>query len=311
MKYKKIPNTKINASEIVLGTNYFGTTISKEDSFNLMDFYIEKGGNVLDTARIYASWLDNGHGASEKTIGEYMKARNNRKDLIISTKCAHPPLGNMHISRLSPGEIESDIDESLSALCTDYIDILWLHRDDIRVNADGIIDALDLMAKKGKILSYGVSNWTGKRIGEANLYAVQNGKMPLIASQIKWSLAKSSKIEDSTIVEMNDAEFEFYSKTKIPVFAFSSQAKGFFSKYEKGEMHLSEKAKNRYLTEVNIKTYERLKKLSNETGISISALVLSYITSQKDFNAFPIIGCSDIHQLQDSLSATDFDFNKI
>jgi len=306
MLYKKMQNTEINASSIVLGTNYFGTTISKELSFDLMDTYIENGGNVLDTARIYASWLPNGIGASEKTIGEYIKSRNNRQNIIISTKCAHPPLERMDINRLSHSEIESDIDESLLTVDTDYIDILWLHRDDISVEVSGIIDALDSMVKKGKIRYYGASNWTGKRIGEANEYAKRSSKMPLIASQIKWSIAKSGIIEDKTLVEMNEVEFDFYSKTKMPVFAYSPQAKGFFTKYNNSVESLSEKANNRYLTDENLKTYDKIKKISNETGVSISAIVLAYITSQKNFDGLPIIGCSNIEQLLDSLSACDF-----
>jgi len=307
--YKKLQNTEINASSIVLGTNYFGTTISNELSFQMMDTYLEKGGNVLDTARIYASWLPNGEGASEKTIGEYMKTRNNRRNIIISTKCAHPPLGKMNINRLSPFEIESDIDQSLLALDTDYIDILWLHRDDIGTPVNGIIDTLDSMVKKGKILYYGASNWTGKRIGEANRYAKCSGKMPFIASQIKWSLAKSGIIEDNTLVEMDDVEFEFYSKTKMPVFAYSPQAKGFFTKYDNDKNNLGDKANSRYLSDENLKIYNNIKKISNETGVSISAIVLAYITSQKNFDGLPIIGCSNIEQLCDSLSYTDFDFD--
>ena len=274
-----------------------------------MDSYIENGGNVIDTARVYASWLPNGDGASEKTIGEYMKSRNNRENIIISTKCAHPPLAKMDINRLSPEEIESDIDQSLLALETDYIDILWLHRDAANVKVDGIIDSLDDMVKKGKIRYYGASNWTGKRIGEANEYAKLSGKMPLIASQIKWSLAKGGMIEDKTLLEMDDSEYDFYSKTKIPVFAYSSQAKGFFTKYDMGEDNLSKKARSRYLIDQNIKTYKLIKKISNDTGISISAIVVAYITSQKSFDSFPIIGCSNMQQLCDSISASDFTFD--
>lgn len=303
MKYKKLQNTEINASSIVLGTDYYGTAVPKDLSFDLMNAYIESGGNVLDTARIY------GTGASEKTIGEYMKGRNNRHNIIISTKCAHPPIGRMDISRLSHAEIESDIDESLLALGTDYIDILWLHRDDESVEVGGIIDTLDSMVKKGKIRYYGASNWTGKRIGEANEYARGTGKIPLIASQIKWSIAKIGLVEDETLVEMDDVEFDFYSKTKIPVFAYSPQAKGFFTKYNDGVENLSAKAKSRYLTDENLKTYDKIKKISAETGVSISAIVLAYITSQKNFDGLPIIGCSNMEQLLDSLSACDFSFD--
>jgi len=298
MKYKVIRNTEIKASSIILGTNYFGTTISKEMSFEMMDYYLECGGNVFDTARVYAKWLPNGDGASERTIGEYMNTRKSRNSIVISTKAAFPD-GN--ISRLSQKEIERDVDESLMTLKTDYIDILWLHRDDTNVGVEEIMDSLNNLVQKGKILSFGASNWTSSRIANANEYALKHGKKAFVASQIQWSLAKSNELEDKTLVQMNEAEYEFYRRTKMPVFAFSPQAKGFFEKFDKNA--LSDKAKARYLNNDNIETYKRLKEISIETGHSISALVVSYIALNEDFDAFPILGCSNINQLKDSLAA--------
>ena len=303
MEQINIPNTKITASSICLGTDYFGSSVPKETAFAMMDIYRAAGGTVLDTARIYGREVENG--ASERTIGAYLKERSCRKNVTIITKCAHPAPGQMDISRLSPEEIEADIDESLKALGIDVIDLLFLHRDDITIPVDGIIETLNRMVKKGKIRAFGASNWKAERIFEANRFAKKNKLMGFCASQIKWSLAKTNPAypEDPTLVEMNNTELARYQEENFPVFAFASQAKGFFQKYKAGgEKALSEKAAARYLFQENISRYARVKVLANELNTTVSAVVLAYLVSQPGLPVFPIIGCKTPEQLENSLT---------
>ena len=82
MLYKKIPNTDLTVSSISLGSALFGSTIAKNDAFELMDIFENQGGNFLDTAHIYADWLPVEKSISEKTIGEWMKFRKNRNKII-------------------------------------------------------------------------------------------------------------------------------------------------------------------------------------------------------------------------------------
>lgn len=291
MNYKKLKD--MNISDIILGTDYYGMKYPRETCFEIMKLYISDGGNMIDTARMYCG------GKSEETIGDFLRINNLTDKVYIATKAAHPPLENMSQNRLSPEEIEADTDKSLKALKRDYIDLLWLHRDDVRVPVCSIIDTLDALVKKGKIRHYGASNWTGKRIADANEYAKKINAEGFSASQIQWSLAKHNGSDDKTIVIMNDNEYEFYKKSKIPVFAFCSQAKGFFEKYALGQ--LSEKARDRFLNADNIKTFEKLKQKSIDTGKSISSLSLMYLTENKDFDTFAIIGPSNPEQLKQSL----------
>ncbi len=297
MKIKKLGNTDLFCSEIILGSDYYGEATSFEDASRFMDFYLDVGGNTIDTARLYTA------GKSEEVIGEYLSQRKIRDKVIISSKCSHPPLGKMDVSRLSKDEIESDIEKSLKALKTDYIDFLWLHRDDKRLPVGPIIEALNEQVKKGNIRYFGTSNWCGERIAQANKYAEQHGLMGIASSQIQWSCAVPAKNYDPTLVMMDKTEFDFYSETKIPVFAFSAQAKGFFEKYDKGE--LSPKAKERFLCDKNIEKYNAIKQLSLETGYSISSIALSYLTKNTAFDTFPIINCSKIEQLKDSIGVCE------
>ena len=294
-----LKNTEFNIFPIIMGSDYFGGAISRETAFENMDLYIENGGNIIDTARLYVD------GKSEEIIGEYLKERKLKNKIVISTKAAHPPLGYMEISRLSKEEIEKDVDTSLSLLGVDAIDILWLHRDDHNVPVEDITEAMAAIIKKGKVKYWGVSNWQGARMEKANEYAALKGLPKIFGGQIQWSLAKPSHIYDSTLVAMNDIEAEYYKKYDAPVFAFASQGKGFFEKYDQNCM--SEKARERYYCEKNIKTYHILKKISLETEYSLTALGLAYLIGQKDFDVFPIIGCTKAEYVTKAMEALKVD----
>ncbi len=297
MLYKKIND--MNISALVLGTDYYGYEREEKDCFYMLDKYVEFGGNCIDTANIYAD------GNSERLIGKWLR-NVARGSVYISTKGGHPT-GDKSISRLSERDIEEDLNISLERLGTDYIDLYWLHRDDIKKPVSEIIEALNKFIKQGKIRNIGASNWTVKRINEANGYAEKMGLKPFCASQIKWSLAVTNPEyeDDVTLVEMDGDEYAGYTKNGISVFAYASQGKGFFSKYACGEKFLSEKARERYLCETNVRRFELIKKLADEKNISVSQAVVSYIYSNRDINSFAIVGPRNKEQLNDCLGNTD------
>lgn len=302
----------IKVSQIVLGTDSFGTYIPEEDAFCLLDRYIDLGGNTIDTARMYGMQTFGEPGKSEIAIGKWLCSRGGRDKIVISSKCAHPPREDMTKSRLSEKEIERDIDESLLSLKTDYIDILWLHRDDVRVPVEGIIDALNRMVQKGKIRAFGGSNWTAQRFSAADEYAKKSGQQTFCASQLKWSAAATSPsyTDDPTLVEMDAVQYDYYKKTKMPVFAYASQAKGFFYQYHKGgETALSKKARERYLSNHNTKVYRKLADLSEKLGITLAAATIAAITSNTDFDTVAVVGCKNIAQLEDTMTGSDVALN--
>ena len=282
----------MSLSNIVLGTDGYGERIDKKTAFSIMDLYTQNGGNVIDTARLYTN------GTSESYVGEFISGI--RDNLYISTKCAHPPLSDMSHNRLNEIDIEYDIDTSLKTIGIDYIDIVWLHRDDLSVSVEPIIDIMNKMVKKGKIRYFGASNWTYQRIDEANKYADKTNQSGFIASQPLYNMATRTKVWDSTLVCLEGEEKAKYDKSHFPVFAFSSQAKGFFEKYSQGT--LSEKAKERYLNDNTLKTYELIKKSAQESGNTISYTALSMLIEQSNFDVFPIIGPSNVEQLKSTLN---------
>ena len=292
---KKLKNTDLNIFPIILGSDYYGSTVSEQTAFDNIDLYIKNGGNLIDTARMYVN------GKSEETIGKYIAKRGLKNKLLISTKAAYPDGEKLEIHRLTREELEADTDKSLKALGVDVIDILWLHRDDTTVPVEQVADAMDEIVKKGKIRYWGVSNWTAKRLEELNNYAEQSGKAKIFGSQIQWSLARCFKCTDTTLVAMNNTEYEYYSKNDMPVFAYASQGKGFFEKYHSNT--LSQKAKERYLCDENIKTYELFKKVSLETGHSLTALGLAYLVKQSEVDTFSLIGCTKTEYVTKAMEA--------
>ncbi|MDF2984606.1 MAG: putative aldo/keto reductase [Eubacterium sp.] len=307
MKYFEIKDANgmpIRMSRIILGGVPFGTTLDNKQSFEMMDRYLEAKGNTIDTARVYCDWLENGHSASERTIGEWIRARNNRKEVILVTKGGHP--GKDGVTRLSANEIISDMETSLKTLQTDYADLYLLHRDDANIPVDGIMDTLHTLVLQGKARAVGVSNWSCERIKQANEYAEKNNKTKLVISQIQWSLAECfpKNFNDETLVCMNDREYEQYLEMGMPVMAFSSQANGLFSKADdKGLVNVSEKLQ-KFLTLENINRYNNLTKLCQKKGYSKTAVALNYIMDNK-LNGSAIIGCTNIAQLQNCLEAAD------
>lgn len=290
MNYIKIGD--MNLSQIVLGTEGYDERIDRNTAYNLMDTYLENGGNVIDTARLY-----NG-GKSEVLIGDYLKGK--RDKVYISTKCAHPvTLADLSHVRLSKEEIEDDVAQSLKALKTDYIDILWLHRDDPKKCVGPIIDTLNSLVKAGKIRYFGASNWSYDRIMQANEYAKDTNQTGFCASQALYNLATRSCVWDEKLAYIEDDK-EKYDNDTLPVFAFSSQAKGFFEKYAQGQ--LSEKAKQRYLNEGSIKTFEEIKARSEKENKTISSVALEMLCERSNFDVLPIIGPSRLSQLKDTLN---------
>ncbi len=299
MKYCNICG--FNSSKIILGTDGFGERTDEKTAFEIMDAYAYNGGNHLDSARLYAG------GRSEEIVGRWLKGKN-RADFFVATKGAHPRIETMNIPRLSLAEIESDADKSLAALGVDEIDLYWLHRDCESVDVGGIVESLNTLIKKGKIKAIGASNWRSERIAAANAYAKQHNLQGFTAGQIRFSPASTAPdfVGDTTLVEMNAKEFEFYKNEEITAVGFASQAKGFFSKYiSGGEDNLSPKAKERYFCAENIRKAQTVKNLSEKYSVSAAAIVCAAMTSVDTANVMPIIGSKNAEQLNDSMSSSD------
>ena len=299
-------NNSIEMARISFGAGVFDNYDRRDEYFRWLDTYFENGGNVIDTARVYCDWCESGKDTSEKVVGEWLKYSGiKREDVIVVTKCAHPPLGNMVKNRLTEKDINSDIERSLELLGLESVDILFLHRDNSAALVDEVIDTLDGVKNDGKTRFIGASNWSTERITQANNYALTVNKTQFSVSQISYSLAVTTPKEcgDETLVCMNQKEYEFYKSNNFPVMAFASQGKGFFSKYLAMD-ELTKKIQSRFYSNKNLKRAEVVKELCEEKDVSPAAIALAFITSQP-MPTSAIIGMSSKEQLLDSLSMSD------
>jgi len=183
-----------------------------------------------------------------------------------------------------------------------------------------VMEQLHAFVCEGKVRAIGASNWRFDRIMEANAYAKEHGLTPFTATQIEWSMAKfdESGNSDPTQMAMIPSEYEQYKQSGLLVMCFTAQAHGFFSKAQKygGYDAMAQAgALSKYTDPANKHRVEAALELCEKYSVSPAALTLSYLTSQ-DFAVMPVVGCSRLEQLQDSLSAPDLaltaeDYKKI
>jgi aryl-alcohol dehydrogenase-like predicted oxidoreductase len=319
MKYLPLPNTSLIPSVLCLGAAQYGTGIPADTAWALLDAFAEQGGNFVDTARLYGDWVPGGEGASERTIGAWLKRRSGRAELVLATKGAHPDLATMHISRLSPAEITADLGASLDALDTDYVDLYWLHRDDLAVPVGEILDILNEHLAAGRIRAIGASNWTVARLEAAAAYAQAHGLISFCASQIGWSLARANPgvIPASGMLYMDDPTLAYHRRTGLPVVAYSSQAGGFFSgKYRRHVLSEAEgpdgssearqvlPVPSLYADAGNFARFDRAHELAARHNRTSNAIALGYLLSQP-FPVYPIVGCRTVEQVRASCAASD------
>lgn len=308
MKTRQIPGTELSPSVICLGTSSFGETVSREDSFALMDRFLELGGSFLDTAKVYSDWVPGERSRSEKVIGQWMKQRSNRNRIVLSTKGAHPELETMHIARLSKGDIAFDLEQSLRNLQTDYIDLYWLHRDDPHRPVEEIIEVLNEYVEQGKIRYFGCSNWQSERIEAAHKYASEKGLQSFAASQIKWSLASYPQGNDPTMVAMDEKELAYHERTGLPVIPYNAQANGLFSGRYTLDMLHEPNAGNQKVWKLcsvdNLRKLKAVQSIAERLNLSMSQVALGYMLAHP-FPVFPISGCKTAAQLDDTCAAGD------
>jgi aryl-alcohol dehydrogenase-like predicted oxidoreductase len=301
--YRNIPGTDLNVSDLCLGTGNMGKKIPTSTSEEILDLFLELGGNFIDTAKIYADWLPGEQSSSEKTICQWIRDRRIRKNVVLATKGGHPDLSTMFVPRLSPEEIRSDLTRSLSNLRVDTVDIYWLHRDDPGRPVDEILGVLDEQVRAGSIRFFGLSNWRANRLREAFACSTKYGYKGFIANQMHWSLAYVDVNSiDQTLAWMNEDMYEFHCQSGLAAIPYSSQANGLFQKLHAGKR--PNESMCMYPENENKKILGKIMEVVKNSGLSISQVVLAYLLSQP-FPVFPIIGPQNKQQLRDSFSALE------
>ncbi|MBS4178294.1 aldo/keto reductase [Lederbergia citrea] len=279
MKSIRVNNVEKSISSLVMGSDYFTPEIIDKVT-DVLNNFIEIGGNTIDTAFIYAG------GKSEEAIGIWMEENNRRDDVILLTKGAHP---NQHGSRVSKAAIDEELNISLERLRTDYVELYALHRDDPSVPVGEILEILNAHVEAGRIGAFGGSNWSIERLQEANDYAEKNGLIGFSFSSPNLSLAKAQEPYWAGCVSVDDPMLAWHEKNNMPLFSWSSQARGFFTGRFTPEDRSNEDLVRVFYNDENWERYRRAEQLAKEKGVETIQISLAYVLNQS-FPAAAIIG---------------------
>jgi aryl-alcohol dehydrogenase-like predicted oxidoreductase len=169
---------------LILGGNVFGWTADAATSFALLDRFVAAGGTMIDTADTYSAWAPgNKGGESETIIGEWLKRRGRRDDVLIATKVGFDGgLGAANIARA--------IDGSLRRLGTDHVDLYYAHRDDPVVPLEETLEAFDALVKAGKVRALGASQISAERLERALDISAAAGSAGYAVLQTEYSLVE-------------------------------------------------------------------------------------------------------------------------
>lgn len=304
MNKVQLTNTDLVVSPICLGTMHYGDQLNSEESGRQLDEFLSCGGNFVDTAHVYGTWVPGLGSSSEEYIGKWFSSSGKRHSVVLSTKGAHPAGAHKEIKRVTPDAINKDLEESLKLLQTDYIDLYFLHRDDPDVPVEDIIDTLEKAVKDGKIRYYAASNWSVERIKEADAYAASIGSHGFAANQLMFSLADitHSGVEDKTLELMDEKTYAFHFKTKMSVLSFTSIAKGYFMKRYEGRKITTPEV---YDNESNDELYSFLLPYVERGEYTFTELSFLYELAIKDFPVIPIASFHNNIQLENAVAAWD------
>jgi aryl-alcohol dehydrogenase-like predicted oxidoreductase len=279
----------------------------------LLDTFLECGGNFIDTAHNYGDWDPNvPRSASEKAIGTWLRDRRCRADIVLATKGGHPLFDKPEQGRLSRADIFSDLDGSLESLQTEHIDLYWLHADEVSREVGEIMETLHEAAESGKVRYVGASNWKTSRIRAANAYALEHGLSPFVADQVLWNAADLAVYPygNPTVGFVNKERYDFHLETGMAMIPFQAHAFGLFARMESGTLDRMNKGfRGFYKEEESLLRFNRMKQVMAETGLGLSQVVLGYLSSQP-FVTVPIVGSHSPDQVRDSMSAIDVRLTK-
>lgn len=178
MTRHKIPGTNLDVSPICLGTMTFGTPVGEAEAIRLVHYGLDRGVNFIDTANMYEGYtrvIGSPGGVVEAILGKALIGR--RDQAVVATKVGMKVGTAPEDEYTSPGAIRKHLDRSLKRLQTDFVDIYYLHKPDPVTPLAEIIGALDEVIRGGKILHYGISNYSAEQLSQL-LSVADSGGLP-------------------------------------------------------------------------------------------------------------------------------------
>jgi aryl-alcohol dehydrogenase (NADP+) len=295
MKWEPMPrigHSDLEVSPLCLGGNVFGWTADEQQSFAVLDAYVEAGGNFIDTSDSYSAFVP-GHrgGESETVLGKWLAARGNRSSLVLATKVGKKP----DHPGLAPDNIRAAMEESLGRLHTDYIDLYYAHVDDQDTPLEQTLGALDQLVRDGTVRQIAASNYTAPRLVEALQVSERHGFARYVALQNQYSLVERRGYEGE-VAELCELE----GISCVPYWAL---ARGFLTgKYRPGVDVQSPRAAaaSAYLDERGIRLLEALDGVAAAHDTTVAAVALAWVAAQLGVAA-PLASARNEQQLSEIL----------
>jgi aryl-alcohol dehydrogenase-like predicted oxidoreductase len=305
MQKRPLGRSGLETAPLIFGGNVFGWTIDRERSFHILDAFVDAGFSAIDTADVYSRWVPgNAGGESETIIGEWLKARGRRDDVLILTKVGSSMGQNGDDARndLSGKWIEKAVDASLKRLKTDYIDLYQSHWMDKVTPTEETLRAYEKLIAAGKVRAIGASNHDVAKLKEVASLAAEKVLPRYETLQPHYNLYSRNTYEG----ELQD----FAVAEGLGVITYFSLESGFLS--------------GKYKTEADLKNASRggaLRDHFNARGVRILAVLdgvaqrlettpaqvsLAWLLSRPGVTA-PIVSATSLDQLNDTLKAATLD----
>ncbi len=300
MLMRTLGRTDMQVAALCLGGNVFGWTADEQTSFAVLDAYVEGGGNFIDTADTYSTWIP-GHegGESEVVLGRWMSARKNRDRVVIATKLGSRMNNDPQRQGLSRQYMLKAVDDLLRRLQTDYIDIYQAHRDDADTPLEETMATFNELIQQGKVRTIGASNYSVARLAEALKVSDEHGYARYQSLQPPYSLVNRAEYErDLKALCMEQG---------LSVITYSSLASGFLSgKYRQDQdMPTSPRAKGiqqRYMNEQGFRILEQVDRVARAHNTTPSQVSLAWILAQPGITA-PIASATSVAQTRELLGS--------
>ncbi|GHH36295.1 NADP-dependent aryl-alcohol dehydrogenase [Lentzea cavernae] len=282
--------TDLDVSRLCLGGNVFGWTADEDQSFAVLDAYVEAGGNFVDTADVYSAWADgNSGGESETILGRWLAKRGDRDQVVVASKVGM--LAGFNNQKRDT--VLSAAERSLKRLGVDHIDLYYNHLDDLNTPLEETLAAYDQLVRDGKVRHIAASNFSADRLARALEIQEREGFAKFVALQPEYSLVSRDKFEG----ELQDT----VARLGLATLTYSSLAKGFLSgKYRPGVEVQSARAgaASKFLDEHGLQVLEVLDELAETHATTVSAVALAWLAQQPTVAA-PIASARTLEQLSD------------
>jgi aryl-alcohol dehydrogenase-like predicted oxidoreductase len=298
MEYIDVKGIDKPISRLILGSG--GLSPDKMDHVrSMMESFIKLGGTTVDLAYIY------GGGACEKAIGLWMQ-ENGRDRINVWTKGAHHDANGPRVNREA---IHEELMISLERLQTDHVDLYALHRDDPSVQVGEIVEALNEHIEAGRMKAIGASNWTHQRLQEANDYAASHGLVGFAFNSPNLSLAKTNEPYWKDCVSADSDTLAWHERSQLPLFSWSSQARGFFSGRFSPDDRSDADMVRVFYNDANWERLKRANQMAKDKGVSAIQLSLAYVLNQP-FPTAALIGPANTEELQSCYEASQIKLSR-